>query len=624
MNGKKQFCIKLIHIGNISMVNPEDRQQKNIFFMPMGLFALADVLARNGFDAEIIHTDLEAGKTIEEILDFDTVDMVGLDDHWVNQSVTAVETAAAIKRIKPGMFVVLGGYSASLFAEEIIKDFPQIDAVVRGDGEIPLVELAHALHEEKLLGKDITNGHCAEKLKKVQNLVWRDAGKNVFANEITYTAFVEDMEKLDFAALEYLRNWEGYRLSSFFWTNFGAIKNSPMFLLEAARGCEYSCTFCGGNCLAQKKMANRTRTIFRSVESTLATIKKAISYGFETFYACLDWENSDLWFIELFRRIKEEKLKINFTYGCWRLPSPKLVDAMSGASTEVIIEISPETSSNELRKKNKDARIAYTNEEMEACLDYINTKKNVKVQLFFGFYVSGDTPETAINTSEYILRLLIKYPGLLELEYANFSTDPGSLFFFNPDKYGIDIKVRNFKDYLAHIRENYILKKGQQADMTVFRPFSMSAEEDAELRRKMRLLNYLFFAYRKSVSYILNKTQSPDMIMNIVKKATIPLHPDNTFDLDEIKKILIGTCTGNGIADDLLVKLIVFECEKMKMEHRVSKPTTQMYLESFQENELPKDDTFASMVDFIKLSSGSEGGLNDDGLDIELNIEELT
>lgn len=621
MNENKQFCIKLIHMGNISMVNPEDRQQKNIFFMPMGLFPLADILARNGFAAEIIHTDLEAGKSIREILDFDTVDMVGIDDHWVNQSVTAVETAAEIKRIKPGMFVVFGGYSASLFAEEIIRDFPQIDAVIRGDGEIPLIELARVLHEEKLQGKDIVTGLSSEKLKKVQNLVWRDADKNVFVNEITYTATVEDMEKLDFAALEYLRNSEGYRLSSFFYTNYGPIKNSPMFLLEAARGCEYACTFCGGNCAAQKKMANRTRTIFRSVESTMATIKKAISYGFETFYTSLEWETSDEWYIELFKRIEEEKLAINYTYGCWRLPSPALVDAMSAASREVIIEISPETSSDELRKRNKDVRIAYTNKEMEACLDYINTKKNVKVQLFFGFYVSGDIPGTVIDTAEYILKLAIKYPGLLELEYANFSTDPGSLFFFNPGKYGIDIKVRNFRDYLAYIRENYILKKGQQADMTVFKPFAVTAAEDAELRRQIRLWNYLFVAYRKSVSYILTKTQSPDIIMAVVKKSTIPLNPDNNFNLDELKRILIGMCAEKEMLDDFLIKLIVGECELMKMEHRVSKPTTQIYLESALENELPGDYTFSFMMDFIK--SGSAGGSSDDDiLDIELDIRQ--
>jgi hypothetical protein len=107
--------------------------------------------------------------------------------------------------------------------------------------------------------------------------------------------------------------------------------------------------------------------------------------------------------------------------------------------------------------------------------------------------------------------------------------------------------------------------------------------------------------------------------MAVVKKSTIPLNPDNTFNLDELKRILIGMCAEKEMLDDFLIKLIVGECELMKMEHRVSKPTTQIYLESALENELPGDETFSFMMDFIK--SGSPGGSSDDDiLDIELDI----
>ena len=152
MNSNNQFCVKFIHCGNISIANPEDKEQKNIFFMPMGLFPMADVLNKNGLDVEIIHIDLEVGKTIDEILDFAQVDMVGFDNHWVNESVVVMETAELIKKINPEIFVVIGGFTASLFAGEILADFPQIDAVIKGDGEVPIVELVRVLQEEKLKG----------------------------------------------------------------------------------------------------------------------------------------------------------------------------------------------------------------------------------------------------------------------------------------------------------------------------------------------------------------------------------------------------------------------------------------------------------------------------------------
>lgn len=618
MNDNNQLCMKFIHCGNVSLANPQDRGEKNIFFMPMGLFAMADVLHKNGVDVEILHTDLEAGKDIHNILDFTEVDVVGFDDHWVNQSLVVIETAALIKQINPEIFVVMGGYTASLFAEEILAGFPQVDAVVRGDGEVPILELLKVLHEEKRLGKSIVKETDPEKLKNVQNLVWRRPDKKIVANDITYTATPADLEKLDFATLDYMRNWEAYRLSSFFYTHFLPIKHSPMFLLEVARGCEYACTFCGGNCLAQKKMNNRTKTIYRSIDSVLATIKKAVSYGFETFYTCIEWENSDDWYIELFNRIKEEQLEINYTFGSWKLPSPSLVAVMSEACKEVIIEISPETSDYELRRKNKDARIAYTNEEMEACLDYISRKNNVKVQVFFGFYVSGDTQETILNTAEYILKLLIKYPGFLELELANFSTDPGSLFFFNPEKYGIDINVRNFNDYLECLRGNYIHQKGQQADMTVFKSKHMTIEADAELRRKIRLLNYLFYSYRKSASYILQKTKTPEVIMSMVRESDIALTPDNTFPLEKLKKLLMSTCSEYDVLDNDLIRLIAYECEQMKKEHRASKPTVQLYMDVNTEEALQEYRTFDSMIDFIDAQTLED--TKDTSLDMEFDL----
>jgi hypothetical protein len=256
---------------------------------------------------------------------------------------------------------------------------------------------------------------------------------------------------------------------------------------------------------------------------------------------------------------------------------------------------------------------------MEACLDYISTKNNIKVQVFFGFYVSGDTRETILNTAEYILQLLVKYPELLELEYANFSTDPGSLFFFNPEKYGIDIKTRNFNDYIECLRENYVRRKGQQADMTVFKPTHMTVEADAEIRRKMRLLNYIFFTFRKSVSYILEKTQTPALIMSIVKESAITLAPNNEFPLEELKKLLMTAYSQTGVLDNALIRLITYECEQMKKEHRVSKPTIQLYMDLDTGESLEQDKAFDSMIDFIDSQILDDTG--DTSLDMEFNLE---
>lgn len=141
----KEFCVKLIHCGNLNPANEDDSEEKNIFFLPMGLFPLGKVLKDRGFNVEIIHSDLLDDRSVQNIGDWSSIDVVGFDCHWVNQSVAVLETAETIKKINPKVFIFLGGYTASLFCEEIIRDYLQVDAVIRGDGEIPIVSLCNEL-----------------------------------------------------------------------------------------------------------------------------------------------------------------------------------------------------------------------------------------------------------------------------------------------------------------------------------------------------------------------------------------------------------------------------------------------------------------------------------------------
>lgn len=149
VNNKEKICVKLIHCGNVNITNTNDQDQKNIFFMPRGFFPLGNALKENGFDIEIIHLDLECNNKITEILDFETVDLIGFDCHWVNQSLVVMDTAKLIKEIKPEIFIFLGGFTSRLFAEEIVTNYFQVDAVLRGDGDIPIIELCRAVQEKK-------------------------------------------------------------------------------------------------------------------------------------------------------------------------------------------------------------------------------------------------------------------------------------------------------------------------------------------------------------------------------------------------------------------------------------------------------------------------------------------
>jgi radical SAM superfamily enzyme YgiQ (UPF0313 family) len=562
MTPSDRLCVKIIHCGNVSIANPRDREQKNIFFMPMGLFPLADQLRKNGFDAEIIHLDLEAGKNLEDILDFPTLDAVGFDCHWTNQALAVMETANLVKQIKPEIFIFLGGFTASLFAGEIISHYPQIDAIIRGDGEIPIVQLCGALHQAKKY-------HSPPALETVQNLVWRknhennqDMQVNIHMNDFSYVGTARDMAQLDLAAVDLLRNWQYYRDSSLFFSNFQPFKSTPVFFLETGRGCQYACVYCGGNCSAQKKMNNRHHTVFRPIDSVVETIKKAASLGFKTVYSCMERDDSDDYYIQLFNQLEEERIKINYCYGSWRLPSRPLIDALSQSFKHTLIEISPETSNIRLRKKNKDPRLFYTNEQLEETLQYISDKKNINVQLYFGYYLDADTVETITHTLRFALSMLLKYYWFVEMEYSNFSTDPGSLFFSYPEKYNIDMNVRNFNDYLKYLEQTYHEKRGKMADMTLFRPKTVTLEENDVIHKKITLFYYLFSSYKKSLANILSKTGNPDIVMEFLQQPHRLLNENNSFSQHKVRDLLIENCNKHNILDVRLYKSICSECDK--------------------------------------------------------------
>ncbi len=473
------YSVALLHCGNVNPAKTSDRTQKNIYYMPMGLFPLASELKNSGVDVEIFHSDIEAFAGDEDSIDFKKLDAIGLDCHWSNQSLNVVQTAALAKKTNPEIFVFLGGYTASYFATEIIRDFDTVDAIITGEGEMGIRELCRELARSKAQ-------NCLPVLDSIPNLVWRDEKKTTRVNTVSFVATSESLSQLEYAEIPLLRNWQFYRDLSHFWTKFPEINTPSLFLLEVGRGCRYNCSFCGGSAIAQFQINKRKGMAVRSVRSVLSTIQKAIFYGFSMFYTCYEEPGvSDRWYIELFEMIRKEGLKITFGYGSWKLPTERLIDAMCECCEEAIIELSPETSSEELRKKNKDSRLYYCNDELEQCLGYIGTKRNCKAQAYFGYFLPGDTMETVTATTVYKSYLDRKYGAFSEIRYSNLSTDPGSMLFARPEHFQIDIDVRTFPDYLKLLERNYVMSKNQKSDMTAFRPSSMTREQAEVIARKV-------------------------------------------------------------------------------------------------------------------------------------------
>jgi len=423
-----------------------------INYMPMGLLALADLLAREGYATEIVHLGVE---WMEE-RDFSIIDyiaqrgpkVVALPLHWHHQSYEVIEYCRRIKEAFPGVFLLLGGLTASFFHREIIQGFPWVDAIIRGEGEIPLLRLAEAI----MRGGDLAD---------VPNLTWRN-GEKVAENPLDYVASQEALDGLCFTNFALLKNSQTYInwvLLPFFVKGVSKKRNrlffslkSPMFHLPVGRGCPVNCTWCGGGKAAQRLIADRQGVIFRDIEKVIASIKEAINWGYETMHISFDpYPQRPDYYLRLFSRIREERLKVEFFFESFGLPPKEFIDGFAQTfGPRSLLALSPESGSEEVRRRNKG--YSYTNQELWDCLEYTG-EKGVKVDLFFSLGLpyerEGDLEETA-RLIAYIRR---HFPHVQGIRTFTIEMEPGAPWQLQPEKFGVRTDLRTFSDFYYYHKE---------------------------------------------------------------------------------------------------------------------------------------------------------------------------
>ena len=114
--------------------------------IPLGLGYIAAYLDEAGFSARILDMDmlnLHPGDLNKRLAQFQP-DIVGITSFSSNYK-NAVDVAKAVKSYDPGIKIVMGGVHATFTHEEILKSVPEVDIVVRYEGEHALSEIAESL-----------------------------------------------------------------------------------------------------------------------------------------------------------------------------------------------------------------------------------------------------------------------------------------------------------------------------------------------------------------------------------------------------------------------------------------------------------------------------------------------
>ena len=175
-------------IKHVLCVYPYRRELNDVGFLPpLGLEFIAETIRPFARDIEVIDMRKEKGRTIDFIRT-DT-EMLCFSVSWDrDQDFIAEEINSA----PSGIITVVGGRHATLNPEKCLQEFPNVDIVVRGDGEEAMEEICRKIPLEKINGISFRrNGEIIHNENRVPGILKDNRIKGDVANLPQYKLLLE-------------------------------------------------------------------------------------------------------------------------------------------------------------------------------------------------------------------------------------------------------------------------------------------------------------------------------------------------------------------------------------------------------------------------------------------------
>jgi anaerobic magnesium-protoporphyrin IX monomethyl ester cyclase len=247
---------------------------------PFGLIQLATYVEREVPDVEIEIVDCNAEEIdwngLEKRLETLSPDMVGVSSVATCNAYVTIRAAQTAKKVNPDIITVSGGQHFTALAQESLSVYPELDLIIRDEGEKTLTEL-------------IRNSGKAN--ESIQGLSFRN-GKTIV--NTPNRPLIKDLNDLPYPGYHFVEN----HLNNYYFTAMGG-RDAPYALIEGGRGCPHKCTFCtqwshwGGYC--------RTKTPER--------IADEIAYCYNEYGSRFIWLTDDNFGVDRASGLTKELLK---------------------------------------------------------------------------------------------------------------------------------------------------------------------------------------------------------------------------------------------------------------------------------------------------------------------------
>lgn len=227
------------------LIDPPYQRFMNFYryFYPVGLAYVAGTLKSKGHDVTIydaehdpkLHTDKFQNVTfaydgylkalenkddqvwdeIKKVITSFKPEVVGISSIAPCKIGSTLKVAEISKGYKDDLVVVVGGELSATSVNFVLSD-PNIDIVVRGEGEITTAELLDRFQDNS-------------KYEDLKGISFRRRGKIVHNPD---RPFITDLDSIEFPAIESMMGLDTYR-------------SVDLGIIMTSRGCPYSCSFCG-------------------------------------------------------------------------------------------------------------------------------------------------------------------------------------------------------------------------------------------------------------------------------------------------------------------------------------------------------------------------------------------
>lgn len=385
---------------------------------PIGFAYIAGYLRPHGYRVEIVDGIGEALNHVYELADFPgyvaqglqfeqliaripaDVEVIGFSVIFSGEWPVTRQLIRFARARFPHALFVAGGEHATALTEYSLRDCPELDVIVRGEGEHTLLELLEATR----VGADRAT---------VSGIAWIDDGAYRQNGDLPRIRSLAEMPRPAWPDGLLEKYWAAGK-------SHGVLTERDMPML-ASRGCPYRCTFCSS------PQMWTTRYVLRDPADVLDEIEHYV-----TKYAITSVQFYDLtaivkrdWIVRFCTEMMARGIKIH-----WSLPAGTRSEALDAETLRLVkasgchyLVYAPESGSRStlLRVKKRISLDRITESMITAARYGIVVRANIIIGL------PGETRREIYETLSYVLSLT--WRGVDEVAVFLFSPYPGSALY---------------------------------------------------------------------------------------------------------------------------------------------------------------------------------------------------